>query len=133
MARDRVVLLTWDPAGPDFWLVRDYFPQILDVDRPVFPPLERIAELLGPLRVDPVPVPADCTDGFLGAYWRRPRAYLDAGVRGAISVFARLRDVATPLARLAADLADGSWERRNGHLLELPELDLGYRLVVAGR
>ena len=131
VARGRIVLLTWDPEGPTFWLVRDYFPQILDIDRPVFPPLERLGELLGPLRVEPVPVPADCTDGFLGAYWRRPRAYLDTGVRGAISVFARV-DVATPLARLAADLDDGSWERRNGHLLELPELDIGYRLVVAG-
>jgi SAM-dependent methyltransferase len=132
VARDRVVLLTWDPEGPAFWLVRDYFPEILDIDLPVFPPLERLAEVLGPLTVEPVPVPADCTDGFLGAYWRRPHAYLDAGVRGAISVFARLRDVATPLARLAADLDDGSWERRNGHLLTMQELDLGYRLVVAG-
>ena len=34
-------------------------------------------------------------------------------------------------AKLAADLASGEWRRRNGHLLELEELDLGYRLVVA--
>jgi hypothetical protein len=33
--------------------------------------------------------------------------------------------------RLHADLADGTWESQHGHLLALPELDLGYRLVVA--
>ena len=31
--------------------------------------------------------------------------------------------------RLAAYLDSGEWERRNGALLELDELDLGYRLV----
>ena len=35
------------------------------------------------------------------------------------------------MAKLAADLDSGEWERRNGELLELDELDLGYRLVVA--
>jgi len=35
------------------------------------------------------------------------------------------------VASLAADLDGGEWERRNGALLELDELDLGYRLVVA--
>lgn len=35
------------------------------------------------------------------------------------------------LARLAADLTSGAWAERFGHLLELDELDLGYRLVVA--
>ena len=34
--------------------------------------------------------PHDCTDGFLGAYWRRPHAYLDADVRGAMSTFTKL-------------------------------------------
>ena len=37
----------------------------------------------------------------------------------------------SPLARLAADLESGEWRRRFGHLLELDELDLGYRLVTA--
>ena len=35
-----------------------------------------------------LPVPADCTDGFFAAYWRRPEAYLDPGVRATISTFA---------------------------------------------
>lgn len=80
-----------------------------------------------------VPIPHDCRDGFLGAYWRRPEAYLDAGVRSAISSFAKLGDarLADGLARLRADLASGAWERRYGALRTREQIDLGYRLVVA--
>ena len=35
-------------------------------------------------------------------------------------------------AALARDLDSGAWERRNGHLRALDELDCGYRLLVAG-
>jgi hypothetical protein len=50
-----------------------------------------------------------------------------------MSTFALLdeRVVAEGVARLARDLADGSWHRRHEALLTLPELDVGYRLVVA--
>ena len=33
--------------------------------------------------------------------------------------------------RLAADLASGAWDERNGHLRELEELDVGLRLIVS--
>ncbi|HYW05878.1 MAG TPA: class I SAM-dependent methyltransferase, partial [Longimicrobium sp.] len=128
VARDRVVLFTWDPGHPGFWLVQEYFPEILEVDHAIMPPLAGIAEVLGAVEVRPVPVPADCADGFLGAYWRRPAEYLDAGARGAISSFARLADPESALERLRADLADGGWERQNRALLALPSLDVGYRL-----
>jgi SAM-dependent methyltransferase len=127
----RVVILTWDPAFAGFWLVEDYFPELAELDRPLFPSLDELRRALGGIEVHPLPVPHDCSDGFLGAYWRRPAAYLDAGARNAISTFTRLRDVEPGLARLRADLADGSWARRHGHLLERAELDLGYRLVVS--
>jgi SAM-dependent methyltransferase len=128
----RVVILTWDPASSGFWLVDDYFPEIRAVDRPIFPAMDELRRLLGPIDVRPVPVPHDCSDGFLGAYWRRPDAYLDAGVRGAISTFSKLGPVDAPLARLRRDLDDGAWARRHGHVLSRTELDLGYRLIVAG-
>ena len=32
---------------------------------------------------------------------------------------------------MGRDLADGTWERRYGHLLGQSALDLGYRLVIA--
>jgi hypothetical protein len=35
--------------------------------------------------------------------------------------------------RLRRDLQDGTWEQKNGHLLNESEIDLGYRLIVSGR
>ena len=136
VARERVVIVTWDPrARVAFWLVDDYFPEIPAIDRRIFPTLDEFARALGPIDVRPLPIPHDCVDGFLGAYWRRPESYLDAGVRGAISTFTKLADadVESGLARLRADLADGTWERRHGHVRGRDAVDLGYRLVVAER
>lgn len=129
VARDRVVVLTWDPAAPAFWLA-DYFPAILDVDRRIFLPTERFADALDDVIVEPVPIPHDCTDGFLGAYWRRPEAYLDAEVRRAISTFAAIDGVDDGVRALEADLASGAWARRHGALAARTALDLGYRLVT---
>jgi hypothetical protein len=92
--------------------------------------MEELRQTLGNIEVRPLPVPYDCTDGFLGAYWRRPHAYLDPGVRSAISTFAKISDVESGLTRLSADLVDGTWEHRYDHLLRQSELDLGYRLVI---
>jgi len=132
VARRRVVLFTWDPRfRNEFWLTRDYLP----ASKRLVPgmALQDIAGCLGGARILPVPVPWDCRDGFYHAFWRRPEAYLDDRVRAGISVFARLDDdeKASALARLRADLRTGAWEKRNLDLLQLDELDLGYRLVVA--
>ncbi len=83
----------------------------------------------------PIPIPHDCADGFLGAFWARPEAYLDPAVRAGMSTLAAAdpKVVATGLARLAADLDSGEWDARFGRLRGLDELDLGYRLVVATR
>ncbi|HSE05545.1 MAG TPA: class I SAM-dependent methyltransferase, partial [Methylomirabilota bacterium] len=131
VARALVVILTWDPDASTFWLVDDYFPALAAVDRGIFPTEAELRAALGRLELRPVPIPHDCADGFLGAYWRRPHAYLDAAVRGAISTFSKIADVEPGLARLRQDLEDGTWTRRWGHLAALSELDLGYRLVVA--
>ena len=133
VARKRVVLLTWVPDGPPFWLTRDYFPEIAAHDRDAFPTAAELGTLLertvGPARIVPVLIPHDCTDGFLCAYWRRPEAYLDPAVRSGMSSFARL-DPEPGLARLDADLSSGRWHERNGHLWALETLDLGYRIAV---
>lgn len=131
VARDRVVILTFDPDAEGFWLVRDYFPAIRELDRRWMPPVEEVAGALGGADVGPVPVPWDCTDGFLGGYWRRPQAYLDPDVRGAISAFGLIEGVEAGIARLRRDLEDGTWTRRNPGLGDREELDVGYRLVVA--
>lgn len=135
VARERVVLLTFDPEAGGFWLTRDYLPQFAAADLRVFPPVAAYAEAFGPdarVEVTPVPVPRDCVDGFLGAYWARPAAYLDAAVRAGISSFASLGTEAG-LERLRGDLASGVWEERHRDVLGVDELDIGYRLVVAER
>jgi SAM-dependent methyltransferase len=129
----RVVLFTWDPASIlDGWVVRDYFPSMTELIPDDYRFAHTIARL-GHARAKPVPVPHDCVDGFFHAYWRRPEAYLSDEVRAGISVFAQLdaSAVEAGVKKLRRDLESGTWERRNGHLLELDEIDLGYRLVRA--
>lgn len=131
VARDRVVIMTWDPSHAGFWLIDDYFPDIIAIDRPIFPTLAELSHALGPLEIATLLVPHDCRDGFLGAYWRRPHAYLDPQVRGAISAFSKISNVDSCLAHLRQDLEDGTWARRHSHLFDEQELDLGYRLIMA--
>ena len=70
VARRRIVVLTWDQRViRSFWLVRDYLPQAAAFDDTRAVPVDRLAELLGGARVEAVPVPHDCTDGFGAAYW----------------------------------------------------------------
>jgi SAM-dependent methyltransferase len=130
----RQVVLTFDPVmTATFWLPRDYVPETIELDYRRLPTIDRLVTALGGARIEVVPVPHDCVDGFYAAYWRRPEAYLDPAVRAAISNFALLGDVVTPgLERLRADLASGAWQAANAAILELEELDLGYRLLVAG-
>jgi len=129
----RQVIFTWDPAHlAPFWFTRDYLPDAVALDAG-FTTLRATVALLGAATVEPIPVPHDCHDGFFAAYWRRPEAYLDPDVRAGISGFGILDEnvVEHALKLLADDLESGEWYRRNDHLLELDELDLGYRLVVA--
>ena len=34
-------------SGPGFWLVDDYFPELVEIDRVIFPPLDELARALG--------------------------------------------------------------------------------------
>ncbi|MFO0873827.1 MAG: class I SAM-dependent methyltransferase [Phycisphaerales bacterium] len=134
VARKRAVLLTWVPDAAPFWLTEDYFPEIAVHDRAIFPSANVLAAMvertIGPVRMRAVPIPHDCTDGLLCAYWRRPESYLSAERRSAMSSFARINAEAG-LTRLRADLESGCWAERNGALLALDALDVGYRIVCA--
>jgi SAM-dependent methyltransferase len=130
VARRKIVILTWDPDTQGFWLTNDYFPAIAEIDRQILPQLGEFRKLPGQIDIHPLLVPHDCTDGFLGAYWRRPHAYLDPVIRGAMSTFSKIPDVESGLGRLRRDLEDNTWQQKYGHLLRLSELDLGYRLVI---
>lgn len=130
VARGPVVLLTFDPAYRGAWQM-EYWPQLVELDQGQMPPLEFYGEHLGPVEIRPVPVPHDCSDGFLYAYWRRPQAYLDPRVRKGSSSFWRIEGVEAGLERLEADLASGAWAERNAALLAMDSADMGYRLVAA--
>ena len=130
----RVVVFTHDTSDAGwhhrFWLTRDYLPEVADflVGRP---PLTELAGAIG-ARLEPVPVPWDCADGFFEAYWRRPEAYLDEDVRRGISVWARVGPQVEQRAvrSLRSDLASGRWAERNGDLLGLDAAELGLRLLI---
>jgi hypothetical protein len=124
-----VVILTCDPATFGFWLTRDYFPEFVERDRETMPTLEELSQWFDRVEVFPVAIPHDCVDGFLGAYWRRPSAYLQEDVRRGISSFAMAKDLSA-LTRLQDDVESGRWAERNHSIVQRDELDVGYRLVV---
>jgi len=138
VARRRIVVFNANPAEAHlFWLTREYLPGFLEL----IPERYRAAgaweaeqrAALGDLALTPVPIPHDCTDGFYGAFWRRPAAYLDPTIRAGISVFARLdaAEVRRALERLDDDLRTGRWTKRHRDLERLEALHLGYYVAVA--
>jgi SAM-dependent methyltransferase len=131
----KTVILSWDQdVWERFWLF-DYCPDLRAQDRRRAVAISTIAEAFGLCDVIPVPIPDDCLDGFQGAFWKRPVAYLDPEVRGRMSGFAQAprHSYEDGLARLAADLSDGTWQREHAALMERDNMDLGYRLVIAHR
>lgn len=132
----RQVVFFFEPDWADrLWLVSEYFPEILDLGTERTAPGSAVlGEMLAIRRVEAVPVPADCVDGFGGCFWNRPEKYLDPAVQEGMSCFAQLDpDVrARGTERLRHDIASGAWDERHGSLRTMREADLGYRLLVAG-
>ena len=129
VTRGPVVFLTFDPSLRGFWL-EDYLPELAGLDDVIMPQMGEYEKNLGPVDISAVPVPHDCVDGFLCAYWRRPHAYLDPKITAAMSPFWTIENVAQGFAKLEANLKSGEWEKRYYKLLELESYDAGYRLVV---
>jgi hypothetical protein len=133
VARDRVVVLTFERDLADFWFC-EYFPRAYEIHAAFMPPLDRLAEIMGDASIEAVPIPRRCTDGFFLALWDRPEMHLDPEVRRGSTIWHEMtqEDSGPGLVRLAADLESGAWDERHGHLREkTPELDLGLRLLVA--
>ena len=133
VARGPVVVFTFDLAGLPAWQ-QEAFAEGLEVERPRFPPIAEVAAALGGrTRVETIPTPGDCTDGFIEAFWRRPEAILDPEVRSAQSMWALLPDGAEEriVERLREQLASGAWDAEHGHLRGRPTFDGALRLVVS--
>jgi SAM-dependent methyltransferase len=129
VTRGKIIILTFDPSASNFWLL-DYLPELGTLDQQQTPRMIDFEAALGPLQRIAVPIPHDCSDGMLCAYWRRPAAYLDPKVRQSISSFWKIEDVSEPLRRLENDLKSGEWERRYSHLRDRESCDFGYHLLV---
>ena len=132
VTRGPVVVLTADPEPlRRFWL-GEYAPELIEVESGRMPPVDDIGELLGGrVVVEPVLLPADCTDGFAEAYFGRPEALLDDRVRRSQSAWGFIEPEveARSVAALATALDDGSWDARHGHLRTLAEYPGSLRLV----
>lgn len=136
VSRGPVVVLTFDPwysghSGQSGYWLADYFPELFELDKEQMPKMRDFEQWLGRVDISPVPVPHDCIDGFLCAYWRRPAAYLDPKIRAAMSSFWAVGTEPPELKKLADDLESGVWARRHAGLLTRESYDVGYRLVVA--
>ena len=138
VSRGPVVVLTLDaPALQEFWLAA-YIPEIVAVEQARFPTVERVTGVLADgsmsVRVEPVPVPRDCVDGFGEAFYARPEAFLRPEVRAATSglVLTDPAAVQRGLDRLEQDLTSGAWDRAYGHLRGQAERTGAIRLITAG-
>jgi Methyltransferase domain len=133
VAARTVVVLTFDlDALPDWQ--KQYLREGLAVERPRFPSIARVrAALGGRTRVERIPTPADCTDGFFEAFWGRPEALLDPHVRSAQSMWALLGEGVEKriVERLAGALQSGSWDAAHGHLRTRGQFDGSLRLIVS--
>jgi SAM-dependent methyltransferase len=134
VARDRVVILTFDPDALDrFWLAR-YAPELITAERARYPTIAHISDVLGEaVSVSDVSIPHDCTDGFTEAFYARPEAFLVDDVRRSQSAwgFVDAEVEAKSIARLSEDLATGEWDRRYGELRTQPLYVGSLRLIVS--
>ncbi len=137
VSRGPVVVLTLDaPALQQFWLA-DYIPEVVAVEQARFPTIDQVTGALAggtaEVRVDVVPVPRDCIDGFGEAFYARPEAFLRPEVRAATSglVLTDPGAVQRGLERLENDLASGAWDRAYGHVREQAERNGALRLITA--
>jgi hypothetical protein len=134
VTRGPVAILTCDPTLVDrFWL-NVYAPEVMTTEARRYPSLARLAEGLGgAVRVESVPIPLECRDGFNEAYYGRPEALLDPLARQCNSAWSFVDDsVATRFtAELGQDLADGTWDDNFGELRSQPAFHGSLVLVIS--
>jgi SAM-dependent methyltransferase len=132
VARGRVVVFTFELDRLPAWQ-QDYLAPGLIIERPRFPSLDAVSAALGGGRVERIPTPRDCRDGFFEAFWSRPEALLDPEVRASQSMWALLSsgDEQRIVARLREALASGAWDADHGQLRAQREFDGALRLVIS--
>jgi SAM-dependent methyltransferase len=133
VARGPVVVFTFELERLPAWQL-EYLHEGVARELARFPAIAEVADALGGhTRVEHIPTPGDCHDGFFEAFWRRPEALLDPDVRSAQSIWALLEpDVEQHIVeRLSAALQSGVWDAQHGHLREQDSLEGALRLVIS--
>ncbi|MBS1863624.1 MAG: methyltransferase domain-containing protein [Actinobacteria bacterium] len=133
VARGPVVVFTFDLDHLIGWQ-RDHFREAVAIEQPRFGTVEEVAaELGGKVRVETIPTPADCTDGFFESYWNRPELLLDPTVRASQSIWELVDPQVEEsiFAHLAVDLESGRWDEENGTLRQLESYQGALRLVIS--
>jgi SAM-dependent methyltransferase len=133
VARGPVVVFTFELADLIPWQ-RDYFREAVAIEQPRFGQVGEVAtELGGKIRVERIPTPTDCVDGFFEAFWNRPEPLLDPTVRAPQSIWQLLEPGVEEriFERLGADLASGTWDEENGALREQESYEGSLRLVIS--
>jgi ubiquinone/menaquinone biosynthesis C-methylase UbiE len=133
VARGPVVVFTFELDALPAWQ-HEYLHEGIALESPRFRSVEDVAAALGGrTRVERIPTPGDCVDGFFEAFWRRPEALLDPAVRSAQSVWA-LVDAGVEeriVERLGTSLSSGAWDAEHGHLRQRDSFDGALRLVIS--
>jgi len=133
VARGPVVIFTFELDYLPAWQ-HEFLQEGITKEQPRFPTMDDIATALGGrTRVERMPTPGDCADGFFEAFWRRPEALLDPAVRSAQSVWALLEAGVEQriVDRLAAALDSGAWDAEHGYLREQDSFQGALRLVIS--
>ncbi|MBL8877879.1 MAG: class I SAM-dependent methyltransferase [Phycisphaerales bacterium] len=138
VTRGPIVVVGFDgDALARFWLA-DYVPELVAAGKLRDPAIDYLVDRLStPKRratVRTVPIPIDCVDGVVEAYYARPERFLDPDVMRAQSTW---NFVAEDVKRrfvetLAADLRSGEWDRRYGAWRTMPCYEGAMRIIVGG-
>jgi SAM-dependent methyltransferase len=133
VSRGPVVVFTCQLDELPPWQL-DFLAEGVAIERPRFPAIDDVVDALGgSARVERIPTPGDCVDGFFEAFWRRPEALLDPSVRGAQSMWTMLDPGVEErmVARLQAALESGAWDAEHGHLRKQESYAGALRLVIS--
>lgn len=129
----RQVVFTWDPGWERvLWVVEECVPEIRQLERSRFAPLDQVVEEMDAHTVVPFPDP-------VGLHRRVPAGVLAStrGLLGSGGTCGQL-DVRLP-GRQRHRAGDGTtasrldlWQERHRELLEVEAVDYRYRLLIAG-
>ena len=159
VSKKNIIILTCDPdALHNLDWFTTYFPDNVEIERKRFPPINEICSILrsgstsdegsssdtddensnptikknkGNIEVINVPVPVNCTDGFVEAYYGRPEAFLDKNVRAAQSSWGFIgKDRVNQLvSKLKDDIESGKWDKIYGHYRTMETFQGAIRII----